>query len=338
MTVPVLDVSVVICAYTEERWQDLVEAVESVQQQSIPPREIIVAIDHNERLLERTRTSFPGVIVVENKEAQGAGGSRNSGVAVAQGSLIAFLDDDAKAEPDWLVHLLEGFDNQHVLGIGGALEPIWVKHKPDWLPEEFYWVIGCDYKGMPKTTAPMRNLIAANMSMRREIFLAVGGFRSGFGKVGKRSGCDETELCIRINQQYPQGIWLYEPKAKVHHRVPAGRISWRYFRSRCYDEGLAKAGLSSMLGSGDSLASERIYTLLVLPQGVLAGIIDSLFHRKITGLKRSGAIIAGLVITLVGYLIGRMTQRSKENSIAIPPILTSTEYPLAVDSTEKLVS
>jgi glycosyltransferase involved in cell wall biosynthesis len=332
MAVPVLDISVVICAYTEERWQDLVEAVESVQQQSIPPREIIVAIDHNERLLERTRSSLSGVIVVENKETQGAGGSRNSGVAVAQGKLIAFLDDDAKAEPDWLVHLHQGFNNPHVLGIGGSLEPIWLKQKPDWLPEEFYWVVGCDYKGMPTTTAPMRNLIAANMSMRREIFLAVGGFRSGFGKVGKRSGCDETELCIRINQQYPQGVWLYEPKAKVHHRVPAGRISWRYFRSRCFDEGLAKADLSSMLGVGDSLSSERTYTLLVLPQGVVGGIIDSLLHHKTTGLKRSGAIMAGLVITLSGYLTGIVKHQFKENP---PPNLA--EYPLAVNNTKKLV-
>jgi hypothetical protein len=41
------DISVVICAYTEERWEQLKRAVASLQHQSITPREILVVIDHN---------------------------------------------------------------------------------------------------------------------------------------------------------------------------------------------------------------------------------------------------------------------------------------------------
>ena len=41
------DISVVICAYTEDRWDDLVAAVASVQGQSESPREIVVVVDHN---------------------------------------------------------------------------------------------------------------------------------------------------------------------------------------------------------------------------------------------------------------------------------------------------
>src|SRR5437763_462926 len=96
------DVSVIICAYTEERWYDLVAAVESIQQQTTPPCEIIVVIDHNTPLLERVQMHLPGVCVIENGEVQGLSGARNSGIAVARGALIAFLDDDAVAEPDWL--------------------------------------------------------------------------------------------------------------------------------------------------------------------------------------------------------------------------------------------
>src|SRR5579859_6241737 len=101
---PTLDVSVVICAYTEERWHDLIAAVESIQQQSVTPSEIIVVIDNNKRLLERARAHIAGgVIVIENSEPQGLSGARNSGIAVAHGAYIAFLDDDALAEPDWLL-------------------------------------------------------------------------------------------------------------------------------------------------------------------------------------------------------------------------------------------
>ncbi len=86
-----LDVSVVICAYTEERWHELVAAVTSIQQQSAPPREIIVVVDHNPRLLERVQRHSPGIIAIENSELQGLSGARNSGIARARGALIAFL-------------------------------------------------------------------------------------------------------------------------------------------------------------------------------------------------------------------------------------------------------
>src|SRR2546421_2735340 len=96
------DISVIICAYTEERWDDLVAAVESVKQQTLPPKEIIVVIDHNPGLLKRVQEHLAGVFVVENSEAPGASGSRNSGLEVAKSQIIACLDDDAVATPDWL--------------------------------------------------------------------------------------------------------------------------------------------------------------------------------------------------------------------------------------------
>src|SRR5438105_2897359 len=79
------DVSVIICTYTEERWIDLVAAVESIQRQSSPPREIIVVIDHNTRLLEHAQAQLSGVIVIENNETRGLSGARNSGIAIARG-------------------------------------------------------------------------------------------------------------------------------------------------------------------------------------------------------------------------------------------------------------
>src|SRR6266851_802989 len=112
----ILNVSVIICAYTEDRLYDLVAAVESIQKQNIPPREIIVVIDHNTQLLERTQAQLPNVISIENCEVQGLSGARNSGIARAKGKLIAFLDDDAIAEPDWLIRLSQCCEDPQVLG------------------------------------------------------------------------------------------------------------------------------------------------------------------------------------------------------------------------------
>ena len=288
------------------RWDDLVAAVQSVQQQTLPPREIIIVIDHNPGLLKRTKEQIPGVVVLENKEAHGLRGARNSGLAVAQGKIIAFLDDDAVAIPDWLLFLCEGYTDPQVLGTGGSVTPSWVSNKPAWLPEEFYWVVGCTYQGMPQTDSTIRNPIGANMSFRREVFDTVGDFHSGVVRVGKRhaGGCEETELCIRVRQRWPQSVFLYRPQANVFHRVPCSRTSWHYFYSRCYVEGLAKAIVASYVGAKDGLASERTYTLRTLPQGVVRGLTDALVHGDLNGLARAGAIMIGLTVTTVSYLGG----------------------------------
>ena len=274
------DFSVIICAYTEDRWDDLIASVESVKLQTLPPREIIVVIDHNPGLLKRVQEQVPGVVVVENTQARGLSGARNSGIAVAQSRIITFLDDDAMAAPGWLMSLSEAFTDPQVLGSGGPVIPLWLEGEPAWLPEEFNWVVGCTYRGMPITSKTIRNPIGANMSFRREVFEAVGGFRSEIGRVGIRPlGCEETELCIRIRQRWPERSFLYQPRASVFHRVPGSRTCWRYFCSRCYSEGISKAFVSQYVGAKDSLASERIYTFRTLPQGVLYGVIDALFQR-----------------------------------------------------------
>jgi glycosyltransferase involved in cell wall biosynthesis len=310
MTSNTLDVSVVICAYTVARWDDLVTAVESVQQQSASPREIVVVIDHNTALLERVRMHFPDVVAVENKESRGLSGARNSGVAVARGEVIAFIDDDAVAAPDWLAQLNAGYREPLVLGVGGAIKPLWMDGRPKWFPEEFNWVVGCTYRGMPRTTAPVRNLIGCNMSFRREVFEAIGGFRNGIGRVGTHPvGCEETEFCIRANQRWPQSVLLYESRARVQHRVPTSRACWDYFRARCYAEGLSKALVSRSVGTRDGLASERTYTFRTLPRGVIRGLADVAFHRDPTGLARAGAIVAGLATTTTGYLVGLVSER-----------------------------
>jgi GT2 family glycosyltransferase len=303
------DISVLICAYTEDRWSDLVAAVESVQRQTLLPCEIIVVIDHNPGLLKRVREQIPGVIAVENTERRGLSGARNSGVAAAQGQVIAFLDDDAVATPDWLMVLSEGWTDPQVLGVGGAITPLWSEAEPSWLPEEFYWVVGCTYRGVPPAVATIRNPIGANMSFRREVFATVGGFRSGIGRVGTRPmGCEETELCIRARQHWPERVFLYHPHARVWHRVPGKRADWRYFCSRCYAEGLSKAKVTRCVGARDGLASERSYVLRTLPQGVLRGVMDAFLLRKPTGLLRAGAIVVGLVTTMIGYLVGAVAQ------------------------------
>src|ERR1043165_9957139 len=110
------DISVIICAYTEKRWQDLQAAVNSVKEQSLPPKEIIVVIDNNPSLAARARKAFDHEMVVENKNPRGLSGARNCGIDAGCGQIIAFLDDDAVADPDWLEILISHYEDPNVIG------------------------------------------------------------------------------------------------------------------------------------------------------------------------------------------------------------------------------
>jgi GT2 family glycosyltransferase len=300
-------ISVVICAYTNDRWDDLCAAVDSMRKQTVPPNEVILVVDHNPELLARVRADLPDVTAIENAESKGLSGARNSGVAAARGSLIAFLDDDATADPDWLAWLSRSCEPPQVLGASGRSEPNWVAKAPAWFPQEFYWVLGCTYRGLPTTVSEVRNLYGGCACVKREVFETVGGFRTGIGRSGNRPlGGEETELCIRARQRWPESTFVFQPRAVIHHKVTPERATWRYYRARCFFEGLSKAHIAGLVGSKDGLSSERNYTFRTLPQGVLRGLGDALLRGEVHGLQRAGAIVGGLAITTVGFLSGKV--------------------------------
>ncbi len=313
-------VSVVICGYTDLRYENLVDAVESVQRQTRSPAEIIVVIDYNPQLLQSVKARFPQVTVIENSDIRGISGARNTGSLLATSPLIAYLDDDAIATPDWLEKLCSQFNDPRVLGVGGKLTPLWSGKKPDWFPEEFYWVFGCSYLGgADEEVTRIRNPIAANMAVRKEVFNAVGGFRNDTGRIGDRpTGCEETEFAIRACQQNRQGFFLFVPQAIALHHVSARRTKWRYFCMRCYSEGLSKAVVTKLVGTKDGLASEWSYMYHVLPLAALRGLLDTFIRHDVVGMARAGAIVVGLTLTIYGYIVGQgMVHMAKNTNVVL---------------------
>lgn len=306
------DISVIICAYTEHRYDDLLAAIASVQQQTLQAKEILVVIDHNRMLFTRMQAASPNITVIENTYTRGLSGARNTGILAAKGRFLAFLDDDALAAPHWLQSIAECFRNKVVLGVGGAVIPLWLgEYKATWLPEEFYWVVGCTYRGMPRSTTIIRNPIGANMAFRREVFDEVGGFRTDIGRIGTLPmGCEETELCIRAHQHWPYRVFLYQPDISVSHRVPSKRTQLSYFVARCYAEGRSKAAIARYVGARDSLTSESTYVLQTLPMGVLRNLVAALWYLKFARLQRAVAIVLGLAMTTFGYIVGRTFARN----------------------------
>jgi glucosyl-dolichyl phosphate glucuronosyltransferase len=299
-----LTMSVVICAYTLDRWDDVLAAVRSVATQTTPAEEIVVVVDHNPDLYERLRAGLPTVAVVENRYEKGLSGGKNTGVEVTTADVVVFLDDDAVAHPDWLVHLRDAYTNDNIVGVGGTTLPMWDSARPRWFPEEFDWVLGCTFTG--RDPGPVRNLLGGNASFRREVFSVAGGFPTDIGRTSTQSrplGCEETEFCIRVNQHRPEWTFVFEPQAVIWHRVPEVRARFSYFRSRCFAEGLSKAAVTRSVGVSDGLSAERRYTARTLTRGVAKGFGEAL-RGDPAGIERSYAISVGLLTTAAGYARG----------------------------------
>jgi glycosyltransferase involved in cell wall biosynthesis len=311
------DVAVVICAYSLDRWTVLESSVKSVVQQTCQPRQLIVVIDHNADLLDRARQFLPSSVkVVANSRTRGLSGARNTGVAHAEARFVAFLDDDAEADPEWLEQLMLGFDAPHVLGVGGFIELHQSSSdliKPQhWLPPEFKWVVGCTYAGMPTAAGQIRNLIGANMCLRRDVLESLGGFSSGLGRTDNQAdGCEETDFCIRALRRWLDGRFVYQPSAIVRHHVPADRLTWSYFCKRCYAEGRSKAELAHRVGAGAALSVERSYVARTLSRTLFVRVGRAVSRQELSALTQAAAIVIGVTAAFAGYVAGYAGQLAK---------------------------
>jgi hypothetical protein len=299
-----LGVSVVICAYTEQRWEQTCAALESVFNQHPGPTQVLLVVDHNTDLAARARRQFSRATVLESDGAPGLSGARNTGLRAATQPVTAFLDDDAEARPGWLASLVEPYSQPDVVATGGCVQPRWPGLRPAWLPPTFDWVVGCSYLGLPGSAGPVRNPIGANMSLRTHMALAVGGFNASVGhRGGSLRGCDETELAIRLTASRPKSVVLYVPAAVVDHHVGKERLRFSYFMRRCWHEGLSKATVVRLVGPA-GLERERRHVAAVIPAAVLRDLRSCAVGDS-AAFKRVIAAIGGLTAATAGYLIGR---------------------------------
>jgi cellulose synthase/poly-beta-1,6-N-acetylglucosamine synthase-like glycosyltransferase len=306
------DAAVIICAYSLERWPLLCRVLEAVAVQSRPAEDVIVVVDGNRELYDLA-VGQARARVVMNRYGGGASGGRMTGADAADAAVLVFLDDDAIPDRDWLAQLLRPYAIPGVIGTGGHLGPMWETARPRWLPPEYDWIVGCSFDARERAQPQeIRNPIAANMSIRADVFASAGGMALALGR-SDVGGCvsgtaEETELSIRARRLYPDGHWAYAPSARVRHHVPASRATWRYFRSRCALEGGSKAILTGLTGTETGLSSERAYVRRTLPRA-LARELGHGLAGDLDGWRRAFTIIAGLAFTASAYVAGRVALR-----------------------------
>ncbi|MFC7231470.1 glucosyl-dolichyl phosphate glucuronosyltransferase [Saliphagus sp. GCM10025308] len=244
-------VSVVVCEHTLDRYQDLRDAVNSILAQSHNDIELVLVADGNEEVCQQFYEDYDdheNVSIHCNENNVGLLESRNNGAQVATGDVVAFIDDDAVADPEWVAELVEVYGNLNALSVGGKMVPLWVAGRPSFLPEEFYFLVGVTQRGFADGKGEVRNTFGSNISFRREVFLDLGGFDT---TIGGRQGDEnlqggETELCARLRSEYNQSVY-YNPEAEVAHKVFDYRTKPLWLLDRAFWQGYSKRGMEVLV-------------------------------------------------------------------------------------------
>jgi len=264
-------VSVVICLHTMDRFDDFVEAANSVFAQTYDDVELVAVSDGSDAVCDAIREQFgdrDDVVTVCNEENQGLAVSRNRGSEAASGDVIAFMDDDAIAEERWVEELLTVYERRDVPAVGGRMTAQWVADKPHFLPAEFYWLVGVTPPRFgPANDADeggeVRNTYGGNMSFRREVLDDLGGFSPEMGgrEGDKNLQGEETELCARMKDQYGHGMY-YNPDAKVAHKIFDYRTDPMWLLDRAFWQGYSIRGMEALVPGSSGTESDFLAEIL----------------------------------------------------------------------------
>jgi GT2 family glycosyltransferase len=298
------NVSVIISTYSKDMLNLVLDCIESIKKQSLLPKEIILVLDPCQSLVDFYKSQLPSDIKIVISEEFGLSEARNAGVKSAKVDIVAFIDDDAIAEKNWLENLVKNYDNPSVAGAGGLIKPLWEEKRPKWFPEEIYWVIGCSYKGLPECKTNVRNPIGCNMSFRRSVFEKVGNFKPNIGRFGKKLlAGEEMEFSVRVLGKIENSTIVYDPSAVVYHRVRKNRTDLIYVLRRSFYEGMSKALIiNSKSKKLKVLSSEAGYLSYLLKTAVPSRLLRI---YKFENFCQFAILFLSSVAVLMGFFLGK---------------------------------
>ncbi|MDN2568533.1 glycosyltransferase, partial [Aquibium sp. A9E412] len=231
--------SVVVATYN--RYDVLPEALDSLIAQAVPDGYLeVIVVDNSPD--QDAAAGFAGRYADEPRiryllePRPGLSNARNVGTAAARADIVAFVDDDAIAAPDWATQIVSAFETygEEAAIVGGRILPRWVRPKPSWLPDSLLGYLSIiDWEGDMRPLKPNEWVAGCNIAFDKQALTAAGGFSTSLGRIGSGHSLlsnDETEVMDKIKAQGK--ITIYAPDALVEHVIDPDRLTRQWFRRR----------------------------------------------------------------------------------------------------------
>ncbi len=214
-------ISVVVC--TDGRAQSLGRTLHGLRRLAYPEFEICVVCGPTGDNAAVLAQQPPGLLKIAACPARNLSQSRNIGIALAAGDIVAFIDDDAVPEPEWLADLAAAYADPRVGAAGGFVhDPTGVDFQARYVTADrlggasFNWERPASEFNFP-LSASFPHLLGTNCSFRRRALIEVGGFDEEYEYY-----LDETDLCCRI---IDEGWTIAQlAGARVHHAPQSSTI------------------------------------------------------------------------------------------------------------------
>jgi glycosyltransferase involved in cell wall biosynthesis len=248
-------ISAIICTHNRADYLGL--AIDSLLAQDYDDFDVIVvdnaSTDGTRAVVEaRLGTELGQRLTYIYEATLGLSQARNRGAQDSQGAIIAYLDDDAIAQPSWLSELMAAYAVNDKLAIaGGKVTLIWPEdhHQPSWLSGDLMSGLGAYDLGreLKLIEKPGQTPRGVNYSLRRSFLDAVGGFNLHLGRVGNQLLSNEelymTELALDRGWEV-----AYLPKALVAHHVSVERMQRDWFLKRSWWQGVSESYREQLAG------------------------------------------------------------------------------------------
>lgn len=256
-----------------------------------------LAARHAARLL---RTDRPGL-----------SRARNLGAAEARGRWLAYIDDDAVPDTDWLAAIARaGAATPQPAALGGKILPAFESPLPAWWPPQLVGaltVLTHDAPGVVGESLPRDvELYGANFIVRAEALATVGGFPEGLGRIGTRLLSNEESLVLR--RFAAGGLRIaYDPAIRVTHSIQAARLTPAWLLSRQYWQGVSASRLAALTGERRKIwaAAPRLLTIGLVfgPLLLLARSSPALLRQRCKAAYAWGVLrglLAGKTVSSAG--------------------------------------
>ena len=278
------EISIVICSYNRADY--IIGAIDSLYHQTFSKDlfEVFVvdnnSIDNTGELVQQYIAEHPGFHLHYLTESrQGASFARNTGASFSKGWLLCFMDDDAIAEKDYLLNILNFFrSHPDANGLGGRIIPKYIPAEPKWMSHFVSSLVGnFDYSKEVEVFRSGKYPLESNMIVLKEDFVTIGGFNTDLpGVKGTlRIGGEGKDFFFRL-QALGRKIY-YDPNVIVHHVVEVKKLTPHYMYR-----------VASGIGRGESVRTKAISRFAYFKK-----IVEYFY-------KLAGSIVLGSLYALKG--------------------------------------